>query len=443
MMPLLIIISLTGLDCTVTCTKKRPAALLNGRSLFGSVSRLCLEAKLKEVKRHMQTQNKKVSTPIWRNKKVVPVILQAVFVLLVGIVFWILIQNTLTGLERIGIRFGFDFLNARSGFNINEAMIAYSTSDPYYRALLVGIVSTLRVSFFGIILATVIGVGVGVAKMSDNWLLSKVASIYIDVFRNTPLLLQIFILNFAVFLPLPRIQEAVSFGPFYLSNRGAVIPWARVHDATALWILLLLVFTAAALFLFKFLMRLEMEGGQHRYPFLSALGLLVLLSGLTYLLVGRGPLEPTIPSHTGAAVAGGLSLTTPFLSVLLALTIFTSTYIAEIVRGGVQAVPKGQVEATKALGFKSRTAMRLVIFPQAIRIIIPQMTSQYLNLIKNSSLAMAVGYQEIVGVGNTVINQSGRTLEVIAIMIAVYLFFSLTTSLFMNYFNKKFQLVER
>lgn len=389
------------------------------------------------------TSQKKKSTPLWRNKKVVPIILQVAFVAVMGTLIWILIQNTIIGLERIGINFGFGFLDSRAGFNINEAMIDYSTSDPYGRAILVGIVSTLRVSFFGIILATIIGVLVGIAKMSDNWLLSKVASIYIDVFRNTPLLLQIFILNFAVFLPLPRIQEAVGVGPFFLSNRGAVIPWLSVHENTWIWLLLIAGYLIATFFVFKWLLNKEVEDGVNTHPFLSSLVVFLLLNGITFLIFRQGPAYLSIPQHTGAAVSGGLSLTTPFLSVLLALTIFTSTYIAEIVRGGVQAVPKGQTEATKALGFRSATAMRLVIFPQAIRIIIPQMTSQYLNLIKNSSLAMAVGFQEIVGVGNTVMNQSGRTLEVIFIMISVYLLFSLTTSLFMNYFNKKFQLVER
>lgn len=393
--------------------------------------------------KNMTPTEKNRKTPIWRNRKVVPVILQIIFLAIIGLLLWILIQNTMTGLRRIGMSFGFDFLNARAGFNINEAMIEYSTSDPYVRAIMVGIVSTLRVSFFGIILATIIGVLVGIAKMSDNWLLSKVASVYIDIFRNTPLLLQLFVLNFAVFLPLPRIQEALSIGPLYLSNRGAVIPWADLHEGSAIWALLLLVVIGASVLVYKWQMKREVEEGKNTHPFLSAFGAFILLCGAGYLVTGEGPLQLTIPAHTGAAVTGGLSLSTPFLSVLVALTIFTSTYIAEIVRGGVQAVPKGQVEATKALGFRSATAMRLVIFPQAIRIIIPQMTSQYLNLIKNSSLAMAVGYQEIVGVGNTVINQSGRTLEVIVIMIAVYLSFSLTTSLFMNIFNKKFQLVER
>lgn len=390
----------------------------------------------------MASQKKRI-VPLWRNKKIVPIVLQIIFVLVMGTLLWILIHNTRIGLNRMGIQFGFDFLNLRAGFNINEAMIDYGTNDPYGRAILVGIVSTLRVSFFGIILATIIGVVVGIAKMSNNWLLSKVASIYIDIFRNTPLLLQIFILNFAVFLPLPVIQEAIKVGPFYLSNRGAVIPWFSGNENTWIWLILIVIYLVISISIFNFLMKKEIEEGKNIHPFLSAFSTFAFLSIITFFIIGVGPVSVIIPDHTGTAVTGGASLTTPFLSVLLALTIFASTYIAEIVRGGIQAVPKGQTEATKALGFMSATAMRLVIFPQAIRIIIPQMTSQYLNIIKNSSLAMAVGFQEIVGVGNTVMNQSGRTLEVIIIMISVYLFFSLTTSLFMNYFNKKFQLVER
>ncbi|OJF94042.1 amino acid ABC transporter permease [Alkalibacterium sp. 20] len=390
----------------------------------------------------MELQKKK-STPLWRNKKMIPIILQILFVIIIGSLLWILVHNTRIGLDRIGIRFGFDFLDLRAGFNINESLIEYSTSDPYARALLVGLLSTLRVSFFGIILSTIIGVLVGIAKMSSNWLLSKVASIYIEVFRNTPLLLQIFILNFAVFLSLPTIQEAIGVGPFYLSNRGAVIPWFNTHDLTWMWSLLLLVYVIGSFLVFKWLMKKEIEEGRDTHPFSAAFGVFVLLNIVTFFVFGQGPVNMLVPKFTGDTIVGGLALTTPFLSILLALTFFTSTYIAEIVRGGIQAVPKGQTEATQALGFRPANAMRLVIFPQAVRIIIPPMTSQYLNLIKNSSLALAVGYQEIVGVGNTVMNQSGRTLEVILVIIGVYLFFNLTISLIMNYFNKKFQLIER
>lgn len=373
----------------------------------------------------------------------VPIILQLIFVVIVGIGLYVMLHNIQVGFQTWNMQFGFDFVNLRAGFNINESLIEYSSNDPYARAFVVGLLSTLRVSFFGIILSTIIGVLVGMAKMSDNWLLSKVASGYIDIFRNTPLLLQMFILNYAVFLQLPRIQEAVRFGPLYLSNRGGVIPWFNTHDQSLLWFVLLAVYIVLSIFFFRFLLKKEVEKGKEYHPFISALGVFIVLFALTFLIFGQGPVNMDIPEHTGNAVSGGLSLTTAFLSVLLALVIYTSTHIAEIVRGGVEAVPKGQTEATQALGFKSSTAMRLVIFPQAIRIIIPSMTSEYLNLIKNSSLAMAVGFQEIVGVGNTVMNQSGRAIETVIIIVGVYLVFSLSTSLFMNFFNKKFELVER
>lgn len=391
----------------------------------------------------MMKTKKNSSVPIWRNKKVIPIVFQVLFVILIGSITSILFHNMQVGLARMNFEFGFEWLNFRAGFNINESLIEYSPSDSYMRAFLVGVMSTLRVSFFGIILATIVGVLVGIAKMSDNWLLSKVASVYIEIFRNTPLLLQIFILNYAIFLSLPHINEGIGFGPVFLSNRGTVIPWFHANEQSTLWIILLVSYLVLSFFVIRKIMRIEIEKGKEYHPFLIGLVTFLALFFLTYTILREGPATLTIPEHTGQTVVGGLSLSTPFSSVLFALTIFTSTYIAEIVRGGIEAVPKGQKEATQALGFKPATAMRLVIFPQAIRIIIPPMTSQYLNLIKNSSLAMAVGFQEIVGVGNTVMNQSGRAIETVLIMIGCYLVFSLLTSLFMNFFNKKFQLVER
>lgn len=388
-------------------------------------------------------ETSKPSVPLWRNKKILPIAFQVLFVGLVIVGVYIILHNTSVGLRRMNMQFGFQWLEQRAGFNINEAQISYTSSDQYQRAFLVGFLSTLRVSFFGIILSTIVGVIVGIAKMSDNWLLSKVASVYIDIFRNTPLLLQIFIFNFAIFLPLPHIEEGVGIGSFYLSNRGARIPWFQLHEQSIIWFILIAIFIVASIILGRYLIKKEVLEGKKTHPFLSACGLFIGCFVVAFLLFGQGPVHANIPEYTGTTVVGGLSLTTPFLSVLLALTVFTSTYIAEIVRGGIAAVPKGQTEATQALGFKPSTAMRLVIFPQAVRIIIPPMTSQYLNLFKNSSLAMAVGYQEIVGVGNTVMNQSGRAIETVLIMISAYLTFSVITSIFMNIFNKKFQLVER
>lgn len=388
--------------------------------------------------------NKKTtSTPFWRNRKVIPIILQLIFVVLLGIALLYVVNNVIAGVNQIGLTLGLNYLNLSSSFPISESLISFTPADPYHRALLVGLLNTLRVSFFGIILATVVGVIVGIARLSNNWLVSKVARVYVEVFRNTPLLLQIFIWNFAVFLPLPGIADARSIGPFYFSNRGASIPWLEAHNGTLIWLILLAVFLAGAILVGRRLIKREEELGKSTHPFLASFGVFAVACLAAYLIMGNGPFTISVPEFTGNAFAGGISLSIGFMAVLIALSIYTSTYISEIVRAGITGVPKGQTEATRALGLKNSTALRLVIFPQAIRIIIPPLTSQYLNLIKNSSLAMAVGYQEIVGVGNTVINQTGHTLETIFIIILVYLTFSLLTSLFMNFFNKKFQLVER
>ncbi|PAD84570.1 amino acid ABC transporter permease [Niallia circulans] len=386
---------------------------------------------------------KTTSTPLWRNRKVVPIISQIIFVLIVGIVIAFMVRNVISGLEQIGLVLGLDYLNLKASFPIAESIISYTPDDPYTRALLVGLLNTLKVSVFGIILATIIGVIVGVARLSNNWLVRKVATVYVEVFRNTPLLVQIFIWNFAVFLPMPKIQDAISVGPFYFSNRGASIPWFTLQDNTLIWLVILIFLIAGSIILFKKLTKVSIESGKSTYPFISSVGLIVIGTIIIYIILGNGPLGFSVPVFNGNSFEGGTSLSIGFMSVLVALTIYTSTYISEIVRAGIMGVPKGQTEAAKALGFKSHTALRLIIFPQAIRIIIPPLTSQYLNLIKNSSLAMAVAYQDIVGIGNTIINQTGHTLETLLIVISVYLLFSLTTSLLMNIFNKKFQLVER
>ncbi|WP_445506364.1 amino acid ABC transporter permease [Niallia sp. 03190] len=383
------------------------------------------------------------STPLWRNKKAVPILLQLIFVVIVGIALYLMINNVLYGLEQIGLTLGLDFLQLKASFPIAESLIHYTPDDPYIRALLVGLLNTFKVSIFGIIFASLLGVCIGIGRLSNNWLVSKLATVYVEIFRNTPLLVQIFIWNFAVFLPMPKIQEALAIGPFYFSNRGAAVPWFTTYSNTLLWFIILFVFIVLAIVMYKKLVNIEINTGKKMHPFLFSIGAFIIGCIVVYFITGNGPLHLTVPKVENGAFVGGTSLSIGFLSVLIALSVYTSTYIAEIVRAGIMGVPKGQAEAAKALGFKGSTSLRLIIFPQAIRIIIPPLTSQYLNVIKNSSLAMAVAYQDIVGIGNTVINQTGHTIETLFIIIAVYLFFSLMTSLFMNFFNKKFQLVER
>jgi general L-amino acid transport system permease protein len=385
----------------------------------------------------------KTSTPVWRDKRLVPIFLQLLFLLVVIVSGYFLIANTLSGLDQIGMKLGFDFLENTAGFTISESIIEFQPTDTYGKAIVVGILNTLRVAFFGIILTSILGVFIGIARLSSNWLVSKLAGIYIEIFRNTPLLVQIFIWFFAVFLPMPRIQEALKVGPVYFSNRGTAIPWFESHSNTLLWVLVAILGIIFTVFIFKLLLKKEMETGTRKFPLISSVTFFLVVCLSTFLVTQTGPVDFHTPSVEGRGFVGGYTLSPGFSAILLGLVIYTSTYIAEIIRAGIMGVPKGQIEAAKALGLKSSTSLRLVIFPQAIRIIIPPLNSQYLNLIKNSSLAVAVGFQDIVSVGGTVMNQTGRMVEGVTIMIAVYLFFSLVTSILMNYFNKKAQLVER
>lgn len=388
-------------------------------------------------------QKKTISPPFWRNKKIIPIILQVVFAIIILALGYLLINNALSGLKQIGIQLGFDFLANTAGFSISEAMIDYQPTDTYGKALVIGMLNTLRVAFFGIILTTILGLIVGLSRMSKNWLLSKLAGAYIEIFRNTPLLVQIFIWFYAVFLPMPKIQEALQMGPMLFSNRGTAIPWYEKNQGILLWGILFLVSFVIAFFVYRLMLKKQIESGKKNFPSLWALGVIVVVAIVSYVVTGNAPVSFHTPTVAGNGFDGGFVLSPGFSAILLGLVIYTSTFIAEIIRAGVNGVNKGQSEAAMALGLKNSTALRLVIFPQAIRIIIPPLTSQYLNLTKNSSLAVAVGYQEIVSIGNTVMNQAGRPIEAIAIMIAVYLTFSLITSLLMNYFNKKAQLVER
>lgn len=391
----------------------------------------------------MQKKSSRATPPFWRNRKVMPVISQIAFLMIVLTILYYFISNANTGLKQFGMSLGFGFLENNASFSISEALIEYTPTDSYGRAILVGILNTLRIAFFGIIFASMIGLTVGIARLSNNWLLSKIAWIYVEVFRNTPLLVQIFIWYFAVFLTLPKIEEAVKVGPAYFSNRGSAIPWFEGTGGGLVWGLLFVIGVIVAIVIYRLLMKKQIENGKRMYPLVSSFLILGLAGVIAFVISGTGPFSITLPSIDGKVFIGGLRVSPEYLSILFALVIYTSTFIAEIVRAGIQGVEKGQIEASKALGFKESTSLRLVVFPQAIRIIIPPLTSQYLNLTKNSSLAVAVGYQEVVSIGNTIMNQSGRTIEMILVMITVYLIFSLTTSLIMNIFNNKFQLVER
>jgi general L-amino acid transport system permease protein len=385
-----------------------------------------------------------VSTPFWRDNRIIPILLQLLFVVVIGLVIMYLTTNALQGLARIGMEPGFEFLNGIASFDIGEKLIEYSSTSSYWTAVLVGILNTLKVSIIGIILATILGVLIGVTRLSNNWLARSFASLYIEVLRNTPLLVQLFIWYFAVFLALPRAQESIELpGSIYLNNKGISMPWFHANSVTTIWVSLFIVGIIASIVFWKVKIKAQVETGKRKYPSLWAIGSFVVAILLALVVTQQAPVNMTYPELGRFSFEGGYTLSTNFAAILFGLVLYTSTYIAEIVRAGVLAVSKGQVEAANALGLKRSTTMRLVIFPQAFRIIIPPITSQYLNLVKNSSLAVAVGYPDIVFVGQTILNQTGRALEMITVMILVYLCISLFTSFIMNVFNKRTQLVER
>ena len=392
----------------------------------------------------MKKLSSTTSPPFWRDKRVIPILLQILFTLLVVILGAFFFTNALNSLSQIGMSLGYDFLGKMASFDIGDKLIEFSSTDTYGKAFIVGILNTIRVAFIGIIFATILGFIVGISRLSSNWLARTVASVYVEIFRNTPLLVQIFIWFYAVFLSFPTIDKSLNaFGLFYFSNRGTVIPWFDLTSSSLIWLISLVFGLLLSFIIWKVRIKQQVVTGQRKYPSYWALGSMVVMLLIPWLFTLQLPLLLNVPVIADRSFEGGYTIGPGFGALLVALVMYTASYIAEIVRGGILAVSKGQVEAAKALGLKSSTILRLVILPQAIRIIIPPLTSQYLNLIKNSSLAAAVAYQELVGVGITVLSQTGKSVEVISIVILVYLSMSLFTSLLMNIFNKYTQLVER
>jgi general L-amino acid transport system permease protein len=380
---------------------------------------------------------------LWHNARFRNTLYQ-LFVLVILIALWsFLISNVLTNLEERSIRTGFDFLEREAGFRIGESLIAYSAKSSYGRAYLVGMLNTLRVALIGIVLATLMGILLGMARLSPNWLMGRLATVYIETIRNIPLLLQLFFWYTVVTGILPSVRQAIAVLPgVYLSKSGLMFPAVvphRIHPYVmgALVIGCLLAWGVAWR-----AKRHQERTGQRRPTLLLALGCIIGLP-LVVWLIGGAPTALDVPTLTRFTFAGGSRITPEFLALLFGLSTYTAAFIAENVRGGIQAVPWGQTEAASALGLRRSTAMRLVILPQALRIIIPPTTSQYLNLTKNSSLAVAIGYPDLVSVTNTSLNQTGQAIECIAIMMAVYLSISLTISLMMNVYNRYVALVER
>ena len=355
-----------------------------------------------------------------------------------------LIHNTITNLNNRGITSGFAFLDRSAGFGIVQHLIDYQQGDTYGRVFLVGLLNTLLVSALCIVFASILGFFLGLARLSDNWLLRKLSTIYIETFRNIPPLLQIFFWYFAVLRNLPGPRQAVNaFDLLFLSNRGLYIPAPQLGEGLLAFLAAIIVAIAVSIGLYRYNTLRQIKTGQLRRTWPASLVLIIGLPLLAHALFGAA-LHWDVPELRGFNFRGGIALIPELAALTLALSVYTSAFIAEIIRAGIQAVPYGQHEAARSLGLPNPVTLRQVIIPQALRVIIPPLTSQYLNIVKNSSLAAAIGYPDMVSLfAGTVLNQTGQAIETIAITMSVYLIISLTISLLMNLYNRRIALVER
>ncbi|EMX9181357.1 amino acid ABC transporter permease [Citrobacter sedlakii] len=369
---------------------------------------------------------------------------QIIAILAVVAVVIYLVHNTINNLSNRGITSGFAFLDRSAGFGIVQHLIDYQQGDTYGRVFLVGLLNTLLVSALCIVFASVLGFFLGLARLSDNWLLRKLSTVYIEIFRNVPPLLQIFFWYFAVLRNLPGPRQAVSaLDAVFLSNRGLNIPSPQLGEGILPFTISIALAVAISVGLFRFNKMHQTKTGQLRKTWPTALGLIVLLPLFAHWLFGAA-LHWDIPELRGFNFRGGMVLIPELAALTLALSVYTSAFIAEIIRAGIQAVPYGQHEAARSLGLPNTVTLRQVIIPQALRVIIPPLTSQYLNIVKNSSLAAAIGYPDMVSLfAGTVLNQTGQAIETIAITMSVYLIISLSISLLMNIYNRRIALVER
>ncbi len=381
-------------------------------------------------------------TAWWNDRNVRAVIYQIVAIVAVLAVGWYLVSNTLANLAARNIATGFGFMQREAGFAISETLVDYSPADTYARAFLVGLLNTLQVAAIGIVLATIIGTVIGIARLSSNWLVARLATVYVEVIRNIPLLLQLlFWYGLLIALPHPR-QSLNPLPGVFLSNRGLLFPTFVPHPVHA-WMGALLVAGIGLAFLYyRWGKRRQAATGLPFPLLLPVLGCLLVPPLLAFPVAGL-PLNLSVPELKGFNFVGGGEVSPEFTALLVGLVSYTAAFIAEAVRAGIQAVAHGQTEAARALGLKPGLVLRLVVLPQALRVIIPPVTNQYLNLTKNSSLAVGIGYPDLVSIANTSINQTGQAIEGVAVMMGVYLAISLAISAFMNWYNKRIALVER
>jgi general L-amino acid transport system permease protein len=379
----------------------------------------------------------------WNDPKIRSTAVQVIMLLVVGFFVYEIVDNTITNLTKRNISTGFAFLNKSAGFDLIQSLVPFTSESSYGQALIAGFLNTLLVSIIGIFLATLLGFIIGIMRLSRNWLVSSIATLYIETIRNVPLLLQMFVWYGVVLKSLPGPRQAINISDmFFLSNRGLNMPDTIFGDSAWLGLAGLAAGIVGAIVLRSWARQRQAATGQ-LFPYvLSGIAMILALPVLG-LLVAGWPITFDYPVLGGFNFSGGTVVIPEFMALLVALSIYTASFIAEIVRAGIQAVSHGQTEAANALGMRSGITTRLVVIPQAMRVIIPPLASQYLNLTKNSSLAVAIGYPDLVATGGTVLNQTGQAVEIVMIWMIVYLSLSLITSSFMNWFNARMRLVER
>ena len=381
---------------------------------------------------------------LWRNKDTRSVILQILTVALLFAFLAYIVNNAILNLAALGKTFSYDFLDLPASYDINQTLISYTSQSTHFRAMLVGLLNTALVAFFGVITATILGFLLGIIRLSDNWIASRIVYCFIEIVRNVPVLLHILFIHGIIVHVLPSPKKALDLGDsIFLSNRGLTIPDPVFGDGFSYTVIAFFVAIGAVIY-FRLWAKKVRESTGKIYPvFLISTGILIGLPLLVFVVTGS-PLSWLVPELGRFNLKGGITMIPEFLALWLALSLYTSAFIAEIVRAGINAINKGQWEASQAVGMKRNRVLQLVIIPQALRIIIPPLTSQYLNLTKNSSLAIAIGYMDIVAtIGGITMMQTGKEMETMILVMAIYLSFSLLISAFMNWYNKRMKLVER
>ncbi len=382
-------------------------------------------------------------TYFWNDQKTRAILYQILTAAFVAFLGYYLISNVQSNMEKQSIASGFGFLQKEAAFEIGETPIEYSAADTYGRALVVGVLNTLKVSLVGMVLTTILGTIIGVCTLSSNWLLNRLGNIYVEVFQNVPVLLQLFFFYALFYEIFPGPRQALNpITGVFITNRGVDFP---IPAADPAWAMMGMFFVAAIVIVWlvsRWAVKRQERSGQQFPMFWVGLGILIGLPLIAWFLNGA-PTQMDVPELKGFNFQGGRNISPEFSALLIGLVLYTASFIAQIVRAGIQSISHGQTEAAMSIGLKPGMVLKLVIFPQALRVIVPPLTSQLLNLTKNSSLAVAIGYPDFVQVAGTTINQTGQAVEGVALMMLVYLTFSLLTSAFMNWYNKKIKIVER